>query len=160
MMSQIDSRHWTISTDRHFQNGRHNTTKIQHCPISSKFDMWVDNDVPNVLWWPFWKWWPVEIFQCRKSIRGIIIYPHIKFWWYRTMLNFYRPYFMPCFSSHFENGRQIIQHCPISSKFDMWVDNDVLNWLPTLKNLYRSPFSKWPPQYRKNSTMYEISSFP
>jgi hypothetical protein len=22
-------------------------TKIQHCPISSKFDMWVDNDVPN-----------------------------------------------------------------------------------------------------------------
>jgi hypothetical protein len=22
--------------------------KIQHCPISSKFDMWVDNDVPNL----------------------------------------------------------------------------------------------------------------
>jgi hypothetical protein len=22
--------------------------KIQHCPISSKFDMWVDYDVPNV----------------------------------------------------------------------------------------------------------------
>jgi hypothetical protein len=21
--------------------------KIQHCLISSKFDMWVDNDVPN-----------------------------------------------------------------------------------------------------------------
>ena len=21
--------------------------KIQHCPISSKFHMWVDNDVPN-----------------------------------------------------------------------------------------------------------------
>jgi hypothetical protein len=36
-----------ISTGRHFQNGRHNTAKIQHCPISSKFDMWVDNDVPN-----------------------------------------------------------------------------------------------------------------
>ena len=41
-----------------------------------------------VLWWPFWKWRPVEIFQCRESIRDIIIYPHIKFWWYRTMLNF------------------------------------------------------------------------
>jgi hypothetical protein len=41
------------------------------------------------LWWPFWKWWPVEIFQCRESIRDIIIYPHIKFWWYRTMLNFW-----------------------------------------------------------------------
>ena len=21
--------------------------KIPHCPISSKFDMWIDNDVPN-----------------------------------------------------------------------------------------------------------------
>jgi hypothetical protein len=29
-----------------------------------------------------------------------------------------------------------IQHCPISSKFYMWVDNDV----PTLKNFYLSPF--------------------
>ena len=36
-----------ISTDHHFQNGHHNTAKIQHCPISSTFDMWVDNDVPN-----------------------------------------------------------------------------------------------------------------
>ena len=42
MMSRIDSQHWKISTARHFQNGRHNTPKIQHCPISSKFDMWVD----------------------------------------------------------------------------------------------------------------------
>jgi hypothetical protein len=41
-----------------------------------------------VLWRPFKKWWPVEIFQCRESIWDIIIYPHIKFWWYRTMLNF------------------------------------------------------------------------
>jgi hypothetical protein len=28
-----------------------------------------------------------NIVQCRESIRDIIIYPHIKFW-YRTMLNF------------------------------------------------------------------------
>ena len=55
-----------------------------------------------VLWWPFWKWGPVEIFQCQESIRDIIIYPHIKFWWHRIMLNFYRPYFMPYFGSHFE----------------------------------------------------------
>jgi hypothetical protein len=53
---------------------------------------------------------------------------------------------------HFENGHHNtaqIQHCPILTPFDMWVDNDVRNWLPTLKNFYRSPFSKWPPQYRK-----------
>jgi hypothetical protein len=43
-MSRIDSRHWKISTGRHFQNGCHNTANIQHCRISSKFDMWVDID--------------------------------------------------------------------------------------------------------------------
>jgi hypothetical protein len=25
-----------------------------------------------VLWWPFWKWRPVEIFRCQESIRDII----------------------------------------------------------------------------------------
>jgi hypothetical protein len=72
-MSRIDSRHWKISTGRHFQNGHHNTAKIQHCPISSKFDMWVDN------------------------------------------------------------------------------------YVPTLKNFYRSPFSKWPPQYSTNSTLSDFN---
>ena len=43
-----------------------------------------------ILWQSFWKWRLVEIFQCRD----IIIYPHIKFWWYWTMLNFYRPFFI------------------------------------------------------------------
>ena len=46
----------------------------------------------NVEFVRYWKWRPVEIFQCLD----IIIYPHIKFWWYRTMLNF-------C-GGHFENG--------------------------------------------------------
>ena len=57
---------------------------------------------------------------------------------------------------HFQNGHHNtakIQHCPISSKFDMWVDNDV----PTLKNFYRSPFSKWPPQYCTNSTLSDFN---
>jgi hypothetical protein len=26
-----------------------------------------------VLWWPFWKWWQLEIFQCQESIGDIII---------------------------------------------------------------------------------------
>jgi hypothetical protein len=50
-----------------------------------------------------------------------------------------------------------IQHCPISSKFHMWVDNDVPNWFPALKNVYRLPFSKWPPQYRTNSTLSDFN---
>jgi hypothetical protein len=56
---------------------------------------------------------------------------------------------------HFQNGRNNtakIQHCSIS-KFDMWVDNDV----PTSKNLYRSPFSKWPPQFRTNSSLSDFN---
>jgi hypothetical protein len=81
-MSRIDSRNWIISTDRHFQNGRHNAAKIQHCPLSSKFDMWVDYDqrwICAVLWRPFFKWRPLEICWCQESIREIIIYLHMKF---------------------------------------------------------------------------------
>jgi hypothetical protein len=48
------------------------------------------------------------------------------------------------------------QHFPISSKFDKWVDNKFPNGFPTLKNFNRLPFSKWPPQYRKNSTLFDI----
>jgi hypothetical protein len=51
-----------------------------------------------------------------------------------------------------------IQHCPISSKFYMWLDNDVPNWYPTLKNFYRLPFSKWPPQYLTNSTLSDFNA--
>jgi hypothetical protein len=40
-----------------------------------------------VLWRPFWKWRPVEFFQCRESIQVIIIYLDMKFRWNRTMLN-------------------------------------------------------------------------
>jgi hypothetical protein len=116
----------------------HNTAQIQHCPISTTFHMWVDYDVPKwfltsknfyrlhdirqcwifaVLWRPFWKWRPVEIFQCRD----IIIYSHIKFWWYRTMLNFYHPFLIPYFGT----------------PFHMWVDYDVPKWFLTSKNFYR-----------------------
>jgi hypothetical protein len=74
MWVDIDSRHWKISTGRHFQNGHHNTAHILHCPISTPFHMWVDYNVPN--------------------------------------------------------------------------------WFLTLQNFYRSPFSKWPPQYRDYSVQY------
>jgi hypothetical protein len=48
-MSAINSGHHYLPTyqilSRHFQNGHHNTAQIQHCPISTTFHMWVDNDV-------------------------------------------------------------------------------------------------------------------
>jgi hypothetical protein len=39
----------------------------------------------------------------------------------------------------------------------LWVDYDVPNWFLTSKNVYRSPFSKWPPQYRTNSTLSDFN---
>ena len=57
---------------------------------------------------------------------------------------------------HFQNGHHNtaqIQHCPISMPFHMWIDYDVPNWFLSSKNFYRLPFSKWPPQYRTNSTL-------
>ena len=62
-MFRNDFWHRKFSTGCQFQNGRHNTAQIQHCPISTPFHMWVDYDVPN--WFltsknfyrsPFSKW--------------------------------------------------------------------------------------------------------
>ena len=61
---------------------------------------------------------------------------------------------------HFQNGHHNtaqIQHCSISTTFHMWVDYDVPKWFLTSKNFYRSPFSKWPPQYRTNSTLFNFN---
>jgi hypothetical protein len=46
-MSGIYSGHHNLPTYE-MSLKSHNTAKIQHCPISSKFDMWVDYDVPNL----------------------------------------------------------------------------------------------------------------
>jgi hypothetical protein len=44
------------------------------------------------------------------------------------------------------------QHGGRASRGGGWVNNDVPHGFPTLKNFYQSPFSKWSPQYRTNST--------
>jgi hypothetical protein len=148
MMSRIDSRHWNNFTGRHFQNSHHNTAQIQHCPISTPFHMWVDYDVPN---------------------------------WFLTSKNFYRSKWRPQYRtnstlSDFNDisyvGRlwcpelipDIEKFLPVaifkmattirtnSTLFDF----NVLNWFPTSKNFYWSPFSKWPPHYRKNSTLFDF----
>jgi hypothetical protein len=142
MMSRIDSRHWKISTGHYFQNGRHNTPNIQHCSISSKFDMWVDNDVPkwfltskNFYRSPFSKWPPQ---YCTNST----LFDFNVLNWFPTLKNFYQ--------SPFSKWPQ--QYRTNSTLFDF----NVLNWFPTLNNFYWSPFSKWSPQYRKNSTLFDF----
>ena len=107
------SWHWTISTSRHFQNGRHNTAQIQHCPISTPFHvgrLWCPELIPDI-----------EKFQ----------------------------------NGHHNTAQ--IQHCPISKTFHMWVAYDVPKWFLKSKKFYRSPFSKWPPQYRTNSTLFDFN---
>jgi hypothetical protein len=68
------------------------------------------------------------------------------------MLNFENFLAVTIFKNGCHNTAQI-QHCSISTTFHMWVDYDVPNLFPTLKNFYRSPCSKWPPLYRKNSAL-------
>ena len=130
MMSQNDCRHWKISTGRHFQNGHHNTTQIQHCSISMPFHIWVDYDVPN---------------------------------WFLISKNFYRSPFSKWPPQYITNYSTLSDFNSISYMGRLWcpelipdIDFNVLNWLRTSKNFYRSPFSKWPPQYLKNSKLSNI----
>ena len=99
-MYRIESRHWTISSGRHFQNGRHNIAKNKHCPISSQFDMWVDNDVLN--WFPKFEnfyWSPffqngrhntTKIQHCPISSKFDIWVDNDVLNWFPTLKNFYR----------------------------------------------------------------------
>ena len=120
--------------------------------------MWVDNDVPN--WFPtlknfyrspFSKWPPQ--YRTNSTLSDFNAISYVGRLWCPELIPDIEK-FLPV--TIFKMATTNIQHCPISSKFDMWVDNDVPNWFPTLKNVYRSPFSKWPPQYCKNSTLSDI----
>jgi hypothetical protein len=73
------------------------------------------------------------------------IYPHIKFWWYRTMLNFYRPFFIPYFGSHFENGRhpEILKTQNCSSNGDLSLCQINFNF-PI--GFYSNPHPLWTPK--------------
>ena len=149
MMSRIDFQHWTISSCRHFQNGRHNTAKIQHCPISSKFDMWVDNDVPN--WFPtsknfyrspFSKWPPQ--YRTNSTLFDFKDISYVGRLWCPQLIPDIEKFLPSPFS------KWPPQYRTNSTLFDF----NVLNWCPTSIIFYRSPFSKLPLQYRKNSTLY------
>jgi hypothetical protein len=72
----VHSTQWFQRRDWSLKNKSKATFEIEQCGICA------------ALWWPFWKWWSVEIFRYQESIRDIIIYPHMKCHWNRTMLNF------------------------------------------------------------------------
>jgi hypothetical protein len=79
-----------INSGHHY----HNAAQIPHCSISTS---WIDSRHRKISTGLHFKNGchnAAKIQHCSisKVIRDIIIYPHIKFWWYRTMLNFYRPF--------------------------------------------------------------------
>ena len=149
MMSWIDSRHRKISTSRQY------IAQIQHCPISTTFDMWVDYDVLN--WFlrsknfcrsPFSKWPPQYLTNSTLSDYNDISY--VGRLWCPELIPAIEK-FLPV--AIFKMATAQFQHCPISTPFHMWVDYDVT----TSKNFYRSPFSKWPPPCRTNSTLFDFN---
>jgi hypothetical protein len=94
--------------------------KIQHCPISSKFDMWVDNDVPTLK-----KILPVAIFKMATTIPqkfNIVQYHQNLICGYIMMSQIDSRQLKISTGCHFENGlhnASQIQHCSISTKFHM-----------------------------------------
>jgi hypothetical protein len=107
---------------------------------------------------------PELIPNIEESFRDIIIYPHMKCCWNRTMLNICG---IVVAILKMATGRNISMSGIISGHhnlptYEMLLksnnDNDVPNWFPTLKNFYWSPFSKWPPQYCTNSTMSDFNA--
>jgi hypothetical protein len=79
------------------------------------------------------------------SMSGINLGHHYlpTFWWYRTMLNFYRPFFMPCFGSHFENGRiapLMVTYHYVKFYVSIIIYLEVINiWTP--QNMTLTPFT-------------------
>jgi hypothetical protein len=113
---------------------RTNSTLFDFNDISYVGRLWCPELIPEIE-----KFQHTEIFRSQESIWDIIIYPHMKCRWNRTMLNLCdilaailkmatsRNFSM----SGINSGHH---HCSISTTFHMWVDYDVLNWFPTSKN--------------------------
>jgi hypothetical protein len=86
-INMADVKHCTASPINDFEGFLH----MFYCRIKHFTESLTEKLLRQVgwqgLWWPFWKWRLVEIFWCQESIRDIIIYPHMKWRWNRTMLN-------------------------------------------------------------------------
>jgi uncharacterized protein Usg len=145
-------------TGRNFSKSGINYDVLNWFP-TLKIDRWVDNDVLN--WFPtlnnfyrtpFWKWPPqylsTHISKCDDIGQcWIFVILWRPFWKWRSVEIF--------------QCRDIIIYPHINFLWDplhIWVDYDVPNLFPTLKNFYRSPFSKWSTQYRTNSTLSDFNA--
>jgi hypothetical protein len=125
-MSRIDSRHWKISTGRHFENGHHNAAKIQHCPISSNYQIWHVGRFDSRIDSRHWKISTGRHFQNDHHNTAQIHYCPIS-----TTFHMWVDYDVPNWfltsknstGHHFQIGHHNtaqIQHCSISTS---WIDS-------------------------------------
>ena len=134
-----------MATGRNFSmsgiiSGHHNLPTYEMSLKSDK--CWIC----AVLCRPFWKWRPVEIFQCWESIRDIIIYPHIKFWWYRTMLNFCGivvAILKMATGRNFSMSGINSGHHYLPTYQILMISDNVEFLLPIFYTVFWQPFSKW-----------------
>jgi hypothetical protein len=136
-----------VATTRNFSmSGHRKSTHISN--LDDIGQCWIF----AVLWRPFWKCRSVEIFQCRD----IIIYPYIKFWWYRKMLNLLPPIFYAVFWQPFwKFWKRIIAPLMVTYHYvkfyaSIIIDLEVINI--NVRNLnfpigfYSNPHPLWSPQ--------------
>jgi hypothetical protein len=98
---------------------------------------------------------PVEIFQCRESIRDIIIYSNIKFWWYRTMFNFcsiVAAILKMAIGRNFSMSGINSGHHYLPTYQILMISDNVVFLPPIFYTVFWQPFWKW-------QTLADISKF-
>jgi hypothetical protein len=109
------------------------------------------------------KFLPVLIFKMAATIRKIsTLSDIIKIWyvgsqWYPELIPDIEKFLPVAIFKMADTIPHKFNIVRFSTPFHMWVDYDVPNWFLTSKNFYRSPYSKWPPQYRTNSTLFDFN---
>ena len=157
MMSRIDSRHRKNFYRSPFSKWppqyRTNSTLSDFNDILYVGRLWCPEFIPDIE-----KFLAVAVFKMAAKIQHCPISSKFYMCVYNDVPNWF-PTLKNVTGRQFQNGRHNtaqIQHCSISTKFHMLVAYDDLNWFPTSINLYRSPFLKWAPQYRKHSTLLDF----
>jgi hypothetical protein len=135
-----------------------------------------------VFWQPFWKWQTSQKFWKRRFAPLMVTYHYVKFYCsiiiqlevininVRNLnfpIGFYsnpHPLWTPQnktltpFTTKLSSSSRDLQWTSLCAKErkEKEKNYDVLNWFLTSTNFYRSPFSKWLPQYRTNSTLFDF----
>jgi hypothetical protein len=92
------------------------------------------------------------------TLRSKVKVPRRSLWYVTHHLHPYTNYNWPIWKDKQVMVRTELRWKEAEEKIRLkqYIDYDVPNWFLTSKNFYRSPFSKWSPQYRKNLTLFDF----